>query len=245
VAFDPWQAWPMNAALRGAATGGPSGAHPFEQVAERFQAAARAFMAAAGTVPGGTAPNAAEAFHHFLRQQFAELKLPWQLDPRQAPTGNLFDGQALGATRENQERLQRMSEAAQRLLEAQRRLQLLWSDALREAASAYTAQLSGEPPGDPSAESMRALYDRWIDCAEDAYGRVAHSEAFCDGLADFINASGEWRAEMQAAAEQWAKRLDLPTRSEVNSLLERVEALERAQRAKPAARRTRGTPKPD
>jgi hypothetical protein len=245
MAFDFWQAWPMNAALWGAPTAAPASAAPFAEAAERFQAAVRTFMTAAGTVPGGTAPHAAEGFHHFLRQQFGELKLPWQFDPRQAPSGNLFDGHALGATREHQERLQRMSEAAQTLLEAQRRLQLLWSDALREAASAYTAQLRGEPPGDPSAESMRALYDRWIDCAEDAYGRVAHSEAFCDALADLINASGEWRAGMQEAVEQWAKLLDLPTRSEVNTLLERVEVLERAQRARPAARRARTTPKPD
>ena len=47
---------------------------------------------------------------------------------------------ALGPTREQQERWQRLAAAWSRLQDAQRRLQRLWSDALGEAARAFVSQ---------------------------------------------------------------------------------------------------------
>jgi Poly(R)-hydroxyalkanoic acid synthase subunit (PHA_synth_III_E) len=54
-----------------------------------------------------------------------------------------------------------------------------------------------------------------------------------------VNASSAWRRESSAGVEQWAKLFDLPTRSEINSLTERLRAVETEllrQRAKPSAR---------
>ena len=82
------------------------------------------------------------------------------------------------------------------------------------------------------------LYDRWIDCAEEAYGRMAHSEAYGDALAEYVNAGSRWRADMQACVEQWAKLLDLPTRAELNTLIERVSALETAAKGARRPRRS-------
>jgi hypothetical protein len=118
----------------------------------------------------------------------------------------------------------------------------LWSDALRDAALTFAARVEphnpsaakgsvpgGEPPG---AEALRALYDSWIDCAEEAYARMAHSESFSSSLADFLNAGSAWRKESQANVELWAKALDLPTRSELNTLMRRVNSLEEQLRLK-------------
>src|SRR5277367_4859128 len=122
--------------------------------------------------------------------------------------------------------------------DAQRRLQRLWSDALREAAAAFAAksgQLQGNVVG---ADSLRKLYDTWIECAEEAYARAAHGEAFREALTEFVNAGSEWRKELQTSAEHWSKQFDLPTRSEVNSLNSRLKALEtqlRTARTKPRA----------
>jgi hypothetical protein len=144
----------------------------------------------------------------------------------QAAQMGAWDAPALGATREHQQRWQRMSDAWAAIDDAQRRLQRLWSDALRDAAAAFTAGLVQSPPIDMSAASMHKLYDGWINCAEDAYGRVAHAEPFCSALADFMNASGRWRREAQSNMEYVVKLLDLPTRSEINSLMQRLKAME-------------------
>jgi hypothetical protein len=192
---------------------------------KEWQALVGQFVRAAD--PGGaTAAAAAKGFADALRDQFAGFRMPWNVPAGTAAAGTAAaEGIAFGATREQQLRAQRMAGAQARMQDAQRRLQRLWSDALREAAAAYTAGWKA-PAAPPDPEELRRLYDAWIDCAEDAYGRTAHSEEFCRALADFVNAGSDWRREFQADAEQWAKLIDLPTRSEINSLLQRVKALE-------------------
>ena len=133
---------------------------------------------------------------------------------------------ALGASREFQLRAQRITEASRRIEEAQRRLQRIGADAMREAAaSLYNAETWKRRITSSRAQLRRVLhklYGTWIDCAEDAYARAAHGEAFCNALAEYVNASSEWRKELQASVEHWAKLLDLPTRSEINTLTQRI-----------------------
>ncbi len=126
--------------------------------------------------------------------------------------------------------------------DAQRRLQRLWSDALREAAAAFTARLvAAARRPHMSAESMRKLYDSWIDCAEDAYARIAHSEPFCSRPRRIHECEQPLAPGTQASMEYIAKLLDLPTRSEINSLMQRLKAVERVQ-LRAAAEGTRHKP---
>ncbi len=225
---------------------------PLLDSVERFTTAARKYLedatrtvasASVSGAGGGATASAAEAartFSDFLRaHSMAYFKIPCS-DDFGAGTADLmtaaplFDMPAFGPTRELQQRSQRTAEAGRRMGDAQRRLQLLWSDALRDAATAFAARLEVPPPATKS-DVLRSLYDAWIDCAEEAYGRIARSDSFCDALADHVNASSEWRAEIRASVEHWAKTLDLPTRSELNSLNRRLHSAE-------AQLRSQGTP---
>jgi len=63
-----------------------------------------------------------------------------------------------------------------------------------------------------------------------------------------VNASSEWRRELQADIEHWAKLLDLPARGEINTLARRLKSVEDQLRAartdlKPTAN-ARATRKP-
>lgn len=196
---------------------------------QAFSDAARSYFEAA-TKPAA-ATGAAQQFSDFLREQFAAVSAPWGFSGAApaAPAGG-FDVPAFGATREHQQRAQRILQAMQRIDTAQRRLQRLWSDVLREAASKFVGQLPSQTwPG--TADSLRALYDTWIDCAEDAYSRTAHGDAFCQAQAELANAHSQWRSEQQASIEHWLKMLDLPTRSEINSLTRRLHAAEATLRS--------------
>jgi hypothetical protein len=215
---------------------------PIRDVAERFTAAARSFLDGAANASAPAAGEAALAFSDFLREQFADFHLPGSPGfgagngSRSAFTG---DSPALGPTREHQQRWQRMADASRRIADAQHRLQRLWSDALREAAAAFTARLVPPQPTAVSAQALRQLYDSWIDCAEDAYARMAHGDAFCNSLADYVNASSQWRQELQASIEHWAKLLDLPTRSEINTLTQRLRGVEELLRSAREQRKPR------
>jgi class III poly(R)-hydroxyalkanoic acid synthase PhaE subunit len=209
--------------------------------AEQFAAAARAFHQSRAD-----SQAAAAAFGEFLRDQFGRV-LDGMLGGS-APGGSpaaAEEAPALGPAREQQERLQRAAAAWRSLDHAQRRLRRLWSDALAEAARAFVSRL-GAPAAPPTAEALHELYDAWIDCAEEAYARMAHGEAFGAALADALKAAGDWREESAASVEPWAKWLDWPTRREINSLSLRVRALEQQLRetkrkrdipARPAAKK--------
>ena len=240
---DLWRQWQAftslwaPASLDSQAMSGRDGAFgftPFMDAAERFTAAARSFLNGVATASAPAAGEAARAFSDFMREQFSDFQLPWSSGfgaGHGARPASMGDSPAFGATREHQQRWQRMAEASRRIDDAQRRLQRLWSDALREAAAAYAARLVPLPTTEVSAEALRTLYDTWIDCAEDAYARMAHCEAFCNALAEYVNASSQWRRELQASIEHWAKLLDLPTRSEINTLTQRLKSVEELLRA--------------
>jgi polyhydroxyalkanoate synthase subunit PhaE len=241
---DFWRQWQALAGLAqpgqgSAASAQAPGFAPFIDGAERFAAAARSFFDRSDTSAAGTAA-ASQAFGDFLRDQFAAFfKPPWPTGASpltgmsgspDAPPAFLADAPALGLTREHQQRAQRAADAWRRMQAAQRRLERLGSDTLREAATAFATRLGAPASAALSADALGRLYDTWIDCAEEAYARTVHSEAFCDALADAVNAASQWRRESNAAIEQWAKFLDLPTRKEINTLAQRLRAVELRQR---------------
>jgi len=225
-----WQsmvaAWNRSAAFGFAprSSGAPGGdGNPYEGMADAFSAALRA---AAETRAQGSADanvRAMQQLADFLRARFNDL--------------SAFA--AIGPMREHQQRWERMLEAQQRAEQARGRLARLWSDALREAAQAFAARCL-QPQS--AASLPAALYDEWIECAEDAYARMAHGEGFCGAQAELINSLGALRKELQAALELWAKQLDLPTRSELNRLHHAVKSL-RAELAEVRASERAPTPK--
>jgi polyhydroxyalkanoate synthesis regulator phasin len=97
-------------------------------------------------------------------------------------------------------------------------------------------------------EQARELYDTWVDCAEQTYATVAHSEEYCRLQAALANAGVRVRAQQQKLIERALKQFDLPTRAEINSmhrelrtLRERLDRIEqkRATPSKSRAARTR------
>ena len=168
------------------------------------------------------------------------------------PWPTMADNPALGPTREHQLRAQRMADAAVRISEAQRRLQTLCSDALRDASLSFIETLESFGPLINGAntqsterlglDALLRLYNSWIECAEEAYARTAHSESFCTAMADFVNSNSQWRVEFRSAWEHWSHMLDLPTRSELNSLARLLKSTEEQLRAKRPIRTQRNEP---
>ena len=73
--------------------------------------------------------------------------------------------------------------------------------------------------------SFRAMYDLWVESGEEAFAAAAHGADFAKAQAELNDALMELRAEQQKQVEEWARSLDLPTRSEVNSIIKRVGTL--------------------
>jgi BMFP domain-containing protein YqiC len=125
-----------------------------------------------------------------------------------------------------------------RALELQGRMLAHGAEIARETMQRFSAQAATVPP-EPAA-----LYSIWIECAEEAYAARASSEDYCRTQGELINALNDLRVEQRSQVEQWARVLDLPTRSEINALIQRVRALERAQAPPKAKAKAKANARP-
>lgn len=145
--------------------------------------------------------------------------------------GAWLDLPAFGLAREHQQR-------AQKLMQAQLDYQQRTADynaqlakAAKGAFERFEKKLAERSEPGRQLESARALFDLWIDAAEESWAEIALSIEFRRVYGDMVNAQMRLRAGVQAQIEQAASLLGLPTRSELNGSHKKLAALEREVRA--------------
>lgn len=87
-----------------------------------------------------------------------------------------------------------------------------------------------EQPG-RQVDSLRALYDLWVDAAEEGYAEVALSQEYRQVYGALVNAQMRLRSHIQREVERLSSDLGMPTRSEIDSIGERLQAVRREVRA--------------
>jgi polyhydroxyalkanoate synthesis regulator phasin len=132
---------------------------------------------------------------------------------------------AFGLTREQQEEHQALFRAWIDYAEHYGRFQALLQGVNDRAGAALREQA---PPTD--AESMRSVYDRWVNLAEENYGEAALSDEFREVYAALVNAQMRLKVLQQNQVERAARQAGMPTRKEVDSLGERMQAMRRELR---------------
>ena len=137
---------------------------------------------------------------------------------------------ALGPLRERQEAMERLGRAVLKYQQALGRFGELLSrvsgDAVGRLAKRVTRRVQSEEP----IGSLRAMYDLWVDAGEEAYAAAAHGPEFAKAQAELNDALMELKAEQRTQVEDWARALDLPTRTELNTVLKRMNTLRRRVR---------------
>ncbi|MNV70278.1 Poly(R)-hydroxyalkanoic acid synthase subunit [compost metagenome] len=113
---------------------------------------------------------------------------------------------------------------------------------LDDAFRRFEAKLAEHEVPGSQLTSARAMFDLWIDAAEEAYAKVAMSEDFQRIYADLANAQMRLRAASQQELERACETMGMPTRSEMDAAHRRITELERqirhliAATSAPAAR---------
>lgn len=133
----------------------------------------------------------------------------------------------IGYTREWQEELQRWG--------------LLWLD-YHQALQAYALSLSGitakaidlfanelyeKAQKRESFDSLRALYNLWIDCSEQAYTDISTSDEFTQAQTLLTNAVFAVKRQEQKMVEETLSAFNMPTRRELDTSHRRVHQLQR------------------
>ena len=137
---------------------------------------------------------------------------------------------AFGPAREHQERWQALAQAQMDYQRSQQAYYALLAQASQAAFGIFERKLAEHAAPGRQIESPRALFDLWIDAAEEAYAPVALSLEFRHAYADMVNGQMRLRLAMQQEVEQACRLLDLPTRSELDGAHRKIAELERVVR---------------
>lgn len=153
------------------------------------------------------------------------------------PVGDLNDLKgwmslpAFGLMREHQEHYQKMSVAWIEYQEQMARYNALMLKASQRGFELFEGKLTEREQPGRQIESLRALYDLWVDAAEEGYAEIALSTEFREAYGALVNAQMRLRSMIQQEVERVSTDLGMPTRSEVNNIGERLQSLRREMRA--------------
>ena len=146
----------------------------------------------------------------------------------------LLDTPAFGYTREQQAQQQALMRAMLDHQQASARYQELLARAQAQGAERMQRKLA-EPGFE--VDSLKAMYDLWVDAVEEAYAEIALSDEFREAYAAQGNTQMRVRQLQRQQVEQWCREAGLPTRSEVDTLGQRLQELRRELRRMQAGTR--------
>ena len=162
-------------------------------------------------------------------QQWSEAAAPWLQNLRNHAAATL-DLPAFGFAREHQQRLQALGQAQLRWQEALDGYNALMAATSQDAYARFEAKLAEREEPGRRIGSVRALFDLWVDAAEEAYAETALSTDYRRAYGELVNAQMQLRANAQAIAEQAADSLGMPTRRELDCAHRKIAELERQLR---------------
>ncbi|WP_127170967.1 class III poly(R)-hydroxyalkanoic acid synthase subunit PhaE [Xanthomonas euvesicatoria] len=169
-----------------------------------------------GGSPGGFDPWLQDAVQAL--QKWREESAPW------------LDMPAFGLNRNHQSRLQKLARAQQEFQAQSEAYGEQLKAAIEQAFARFASKLSEHESSGSQLTSARALFDLWIEAAEESYADVALSEQFRKVYGGFANAHMRLRAALQEEVEQLSERFGMPTRSEMDAAHRRIAELERLVR---------------
>lgn len=139
-------------------------------------------------------------------------------EPMMTQTRALLEMPAFGYLREHQEYYQQMATAWLDYQRETNRYNTLIARASRRAFEVFEDKLAERMDSGPQVDTVRRLYDLWVEAAEDAYAEVALSDEFREVYGALVNAQMRVRKHTQQAVERVSSNLGIPTRTEIDSM---------------------------
>jgi polyhydroxyalkanoate synthase subunit PhaE len=161
--------------------------------------------------------------------QWTESAKPF-LDAWRREGQSILGMPAFGSGREQQERLQKLMQAQLDFQQREGAYNALMMKALQRAYGVFQDKLAEREEPGRQLTSARALFDLWIDAAEEAYAQVALSPEFREVYGAYVNAQMRLRNGMQREVEQVCAAMGMPTRTEVDAAHRKIAELERVLR---------------
>ena len=162
-------------------------------------------------------------------EQWLQQVAPW-LEKLRPDSSGWQGTPSFGFTREHEQRWKDLAGVYQTYQRHSDGYQSLMNEALQDAFKRFETKLGAcSQPGD-QLESMRALFDLWIDSAEEGYAEIASSPRFRDAYGALVNAQMHLRSSVQKQIEQAGDSMGVPSRTEVDAAHRKIAQLERELR---------------
>ena len=207
-----------------------------QQVAAQFAGRDHAAQDVAKAWKRALGGNPFQGLFHGMRgpglqglEQWSEAAAPW-LQALRSEAASTLGMPAFGFTREHQERLQAQAQAQLRWQDALGAYNALMATTSQDAYARFESKLAEREEPGRQIGSVRALFDLWVDAAEEAYADTALSTEYRHAYGELVNAQMQLRAATQAIAEQTANILGMPSRTELDSAHRKIAELERQLR---------------
>jgi class III poly(R)-hydroxyalkanoic acid synthase PhaE subunit len=96
-----------------------------------------------------------------------------------------------------------------------------------EALKSFTGYLNNPPADAKPLHSIKDVFAKWVDVAEDVYSKYAMSEEYTKMYGEVVNSLMHFKKKYQEFTDDTLDKLNIPTRREVDSLHKRVHDLMR------------------
>jgi predicted flap endonuclease-1-like 5' DNA nuclease len=137
---------------------------------------------------------------------------------------------ALGQWREHQHHLQLIARLAIEYQEADLAYKLAFAKVGLHGLEELRKRLQKMSEAGESLENFRSLYDLWVEVNEQVYGEFALTDEYQVIYGDLTNTLMALRKEINVLNEKIHKAMNIPTRSEVNTINMRLQEQRRETR---------------
>lgn len=168
-----------------------------------------------------------QGFDSWLEQASPYLQnfVPWQGDSKA-----MLGQPTFGFTREHQQRWQKLIQASFDYQQHNQAYNGLMAEAAQNAFKLFEQKLHERSEPGRQLDSTRALFDLWIEAAEEAYAEIALSPRFREAYGSMVNSQMRLRAGLQREVEEVCELFGMPTRTEVDSAHRKLVQVERELR---------------
>ena len=136
----------------------------------------------------------------------------------------------VGYTREWQEQLQVWSELSMEYSRALQSFSALLGKVVQRALELFGNRMTEKLKAGESFDGLRAIYDLWIDCGEEAYAEQVATTEYPHLQAELVNALMRMKRHEQLMVEEAMTAMNMPTRREMDTTHKRVYELQRQLR---------------
>jgi class III poly(R)-hydroxyalkanoic acid synthase PhaE subunit len=140
---------------------------------------------------------------------------------------NFLSTPALGYKRESQEKYQKLSRLMLDYQKSSYEYMTALAKVNMEAITVFQRKLQETTAAQEPVNSIKAVYDLWVDASEEVYAEFAMSDNYADIYGKLVNSLMSVKHQMTDILDDQLESLNMPTRREIDTLHKRLQSVRR------------------